>query len=255
MLQGDDLTIQLFIAATAIVVLGVAVTQAGWTHKWFVRSLFLSAAILILCALLWKQIAEKLPHLAESMDAITKAPISWFVLLLVSIGLVFLLDFGARMGWLKSERSNGVTGIVGNNGHSSINHKLCLEGLQVDYTPNKKFVRVAFILRNSADITLKYEVQNVSIIVQGTTAQNPTFSSMGGFAQNGANTKFFYPLLPIVMKKGAAIGIAEIDYIYGPGDGKYLRVRHYQLQIMFGSKNFSYTLSKETEINKIPVTD
>jgi hypothetical protein len=39
-MSGDDLSVQLFIEATAIAVLALAVSQAGWKHLWFVRALF-----------------------------------------------------------------------------------------------------------------------------------------------------------------------------------------------------------------------
>ena len=46
MLQGDELAVQLFIGAAAINALSVAMTQAGWTHKWFVRGMFALTFIL-----------------------------------------------------------------------------------------------------------------------------------------------------------------------------------------------------------------
>jgi hypothetical protein len=61
-LQGDELTVQLFIAAAGLALLGIAVTQAGWTHKFFVRSLFGVAAILFLCAIFWRNVIEHAPR-------------------------------------------------------------------------------------------------------------------------------------------------------------------------------------------------
>jgi hypothetical protein len=46
MLSGDDLSTQYFIVATSIAFLGIAVTQAGWKHPWFLKGLFGSGWVL-----------------------------------------------------------------------------------------------------------------------------------------------------------------------------------------------------------------
>lgn len=102
LLTGDDLSIQLFIAGTAIAIMGIAVTQAGWTHKGFVWSLFVAAFGLAFCALYWKQIREANPEIGALASGIVASSVSWFTLLLVGIGAVFVLDLLARIGWLKN---------------------------------------------------------------------------------------------------------------------------------------------------------
>lgn len=101
MLTGDDLTIQLFILASAVAILGVAVTQAGWTHKWFVRSLFAAAAALAILAFYWKPIREAHPEIGPPASDIAGNSVSWFALLLIGFGVVFFLDILARTGWLE----------------------------------------------------------------------------------------------------------------------------------------------------------
>jgi hypothetical protein len=100
MLTGDDLTVQLFIAASALTLLGVAMTQAGWTHKVFVRSLFVLSFGLFGCAIFWKWIAKWSPYIAAAARSVTSGSASWFLLIAAGLGLIFVLDFGARMGWL-----------------------------------------------------------------------------------------------------------------------------------------------------------
>lgn len=102
MLTGDDLSIQLFIAGTAIAVMGIAVTQAGWTHKWFVWSLFVIALGLGLCAIYWRQIREANPEIGAWASGIAGNSVSWFTLLFIGLGAVFILDFLARIGWLRT---------------------------------------------------------------------------------------------------------------------------------------------------------
>jgi hypothetical protein len=100
LLTGDDLSIQLFIGATAIAILGVAVTQAGWTHKGFVWSLFVIAGGLSLLAVFWKPIRDAHPEIGPVASEVAGSSISWFTLLLVGFGVVFFLDLLARTGWL-----------------------------------------------------------------------------------------------------------------------------------------------------------
>jgi hypothetical protein len=105
LLTGDDLSIQLFIGATAIAILGVAVTQAGWTHKGFVWSLFVIAGGLSLIAVFWKPIRDANPEIGPVASSVAGSSISWFTLLLVGFGAVFFLDLLARIGWFADRRS------------------------------------------------------------------------------------------------------------------------------------------------------
>jgi hypothetical protein len=78
MLQGDDLSIQLFIAGAAISVLSVAMTQAGWTHRWFVRAMFGLAALLIIVSAGWRYIETRLPLINDALRTIASSRTAWF---------------------------------------------------------------------------------------------------------------------------------------------------------------------------------
>ena len=94
--------IRLFLAATAIAVLGVGVTQAGWKHRAFVQSLFGLSLLFFAVAIFWPGIAE---HIPESIDvplgAISSNLISWLILLAMAIGTVCGLDYWSRSNWQK----------------------------------------------------------------------------------------------------------------------------------------------------------
>lgn len=94
-----------FIAACGVAVLGVAVTQAGWTHKVFVGFLFALAASLFLIATFWKTIKDFNPQLSSGVSMTAESSTAWFALLVVGFGVVFVLDFGARVGWFTSDRA------------------------------------------------------------------------------------------------------------------------------------------------------
>jgi hypothetical protein len=79
MLQGDALAVQLFIGAAALTALSVAMTQAGWTHRWFVGSMFALAAILTACSAGWEWVEPRIPFVAGTLSAIAASRIAWFL--------------------------------------------------------------------------------------------------------------------------------------------------------------------------------
>jgi hypothetical protein len=98
MLTGDDLSTQYFVAGTAIAILGIAMTQAGWTHRLFVRGMFTVGGLLAICAAFWKSITETFPRISEIANPIGSSSLAWLTLLIVGFGVVFWLDYRARIG-------------------------------------------------------------------------------------------------------------------------------------------------------------
>jgi hypothetical protein len=78
LLQGDALAVQLFIGAAALTALSVAMTQAGWTHKWFVRGMFGLAALLTMTSVGWPYFEIRIPFLADALQSIASTRIAWF---------------------------------------------------------------------------------------------------------------------------------------------------------------------------------
>jgi hypothetical protein len=96
MLTGDDLSTQYFIAGAAITVLGIGVTQAGWTHRWFVRTMFLLGLALLASAALWGQVTEQFPKIAKLTNPIGSSTLAWLSLLFGALTSVLYLDYRAR---------------------------------------------------------------------------------------------------------------------------------------------------------------
>jgi hypothetical protein len=96
MLTGDDLSTQYFIAGTAITILGIGVTQAGWTHRWFVRCLILLGLLLLASAAFWGRLAEQFPKLAKLANPVGSSSLAWLSLLAVAVISVLYLDYRAR---------------------------------------------------------------------------------------------------------------------------------------------------------------
>jgi hypothetical protein len=105
-MSGDELAIRLFVGATAISCLALAVTQAGWTNKVLVILLFILAAVLGASAVLfWPQVSSARPGLTETLAKVSESAFGWFGLLTITLLIVFILDLGVRVGWLGSTSS------------------------------------------------------------------------------------------------------------------------------------------------------
>ncbi len=80
MSDSDILAAQLFIASLAAGALAVAMTQAGWTHRWFVRGMFALAAVLAALAVFWRQVAPFVLPFDEFLSAIAASRSAWFLI-------------------------------------------------------------------------------------------------------------------------------------------------------------------------------
>jgi hypothetical protein len=98
LLQGDALAVQLFIGAAALSALSVAVTQAGWTHRWFVRGMFALAALLSIACAAWPYFETRIPAISDALQAMVETRVAWFF-----AGIVPALVAGTRM--TESQRS------------------------------------------------------------------------------------------------------------------------------------------------------
>lgn len=78
MSEGDILAIRLFIAAGGITAGTVAMTAAGWKHRYFIRTMFALAIALGVCAIFWPQIHIQLPdHIDERLSLAGANPVYW----------------------------------------------------------------------------------------------------------------------------------------------------------------------------------
>lgn len=80
LLQGDALSVQLFIGAAAISALSIGMTQAGWTHKWFVRAMFGLAVVLAALMFGWSFVETHIPTINASLQTAASSRMVWFVM-------------------------------------------------------------------------------------------------------------------------------------------------------------------------------
>jgi hypothetical protein len=92
LLQGDALAVQLFIGAAALSALSVAMTQAGWTHRWFVRGMFALAVLLAIACAGWPYFESRIPAIGDALQAMAETRVAWFF-----AGIIPALVIGTRM--------------------------------------------------------------------------------------------------------------------------------------------------------------
>jgi hypothetical protein len=95
LLQGDELSVQLFIGAAALTALSVAMTQAGWTQRWFVRGMFALAALLTIACVGWPYFESRIPLISDALEVVALSRVGWFFVGIIPalIGGMFLSDF------------------------------------------------------------------------------------------------------------------------------------------------------------------
>jgi hypothetical protein len=92
MSDSDILQIQLWFGAAAIAFGAIAITAAGWNHRYFVWSMFSLAGASALVALLWRKINEAIPEVAsEKFLAVTAQPLTWFAIFVIATAAVVLM--------------------------------------------------------------------------------------------------------------------------------------------------------------------
>lgn len=104
-MSGDDLSIRLFVAATAIALLSVAVSQAGIKQRGFIWTTALVGLVLGVCAIFWQSFTTYFPNFQRAATDLGSNPWSWFALLLFGIVLVNGTDVALRAGWIGRSRT------------------------------------------------------------------------------------------------------------------------------------------------------
>lgn len=90
MSDSDILSIQLFIGGIAISFFGIAVSAAGWNHRYFVRAMFAITALAVVVGISWRSISKPLsPDSMKAIAAVASSPITWLVMF--SAGIVAIL--------------------------------------------------------------------------------------------------------------------------------------------------------------------
>jgi hypothetical protein len=68
--------------------------------------LFLLSVVLCTCALVWGYFADGAPQIARKISDVANQSTSWFGLLIVSFGIISVLDLGGGIGWFGGHRGS-----------------------------------------------------------------------------------------------------------------------------------------------------
>jgi hypothetical protein len=69
MSASDMLAVRLWFGAAAIAFMAIAMTAAGWRHKYFIWAMFGAATLMVTLAIFWPQIEGEIPDKASDLVA------------------------------------------------------------------------------------------------------------------------------------------------------------------------------------------
>jgi hypothetical protein len=156
MLQGDDLSTQLFIGAAAISMLSVAMTQAGWTHRWFVRGMFVLGALLAIAAVGWRYVEARIPLLDGALQTAASSRIAWFF-----SGIVPALIAGMFLSDLMRRRRESCVKVLPPGW-------LLVSFAKETFARQDLLDRYAYVTKQISDVSVGSEVLDAQIAALGT---------------------------------------------------------------------------------------
>jgi hypothetical protein len=133
---------------------------------------------------------------------------------------------------------------------SNLAHGLTLENAHVGIDKIQKNIQVGFNLRNSTVVPIRYEVQDISAVVNEKTVANPTFDNRGGVVARGGIIRYNFPPIDQVVGKKTLSGRASIVYRYGPAtepEAIFIREANYTVNLTIGPKGSGYTIIEEND--------
>lgn len=87
-MQGDNLSVFLFLASLAVTFGVAGVSQAGWRHRALIGSLFLIAGFFLVAAVSWPWVKDRVPYLRELISHLAESPVAWFAVLMLAMACV-----------------------------------------------------------------------------------------------------------------------------------------------------------------------
>lgn len=160
-------------------------------------------------------------------------------------GAVFLwLDY-----FLRKRRSMPNEPVLAATNLAHALHMPSNSGMSVVVDKRKKVIQIGFHLKNSSEIALRYNVSQISVIIEGQTIMNPAFSNRGSVVQRGDITTFRFAPIPFTIGKKDIQAEASIVYSYGLADPDSAAVReaNYRVRLTISPASHSYTILEEND--------
>ena len=129
----------------------------------------------------------------------------------------------------------------------TIDYGLRLEGFQSLIDKKNKAVQVGFILRNTSDAPIKYEVEDILVTLNGVGNDKPAFDNMGSVASRHTTTTFYYAWIFKAPIKPGTPGVASITFKYGIAGKQFTRRARYVCNIVIEKTMTRYQILEESE--------
>lgn len=134
---------------------------------------------------------------------------------------IFLVAFGIFVAaiwglngviWLRRQRRPSRERVA-----FDFSYGLSLQGLQLGRDESKEDAafQLGLVLFNAADWPIKYEIEDIDVIVGNRAIARPTFVNRGGVISRRCSTMFFYPPFPKNAMKERTDGILQFSIVYG----------------------------------------
>jgi hypothetical protein len=114
MSDSDILAVQLWFGAGAIAFAAVAMTAAGWNHKYFIGAMFTLSGLMALAALFWRRLQAVIPsHGDDVIVLLANDPRAWFAMFVSGIVAVLIMSKIQGHGLAYSLENDPTSGLFG----------------------------------------------------------------------------------------------------------------------------------------------
>jgi hypothetical protein len=167
--------------------------------------------------------------------------------------LVFGSIIGARLilapYWLwKAAQARNVT-----SSERSVDYKLRVHSFSNRVDRKQNALQIIFMLNNASFFhAIQYEVEDVYVEIEGSTAENPTFANKGEIVSANSQYKFDFPWIFLTAKKKIAPGIqghASITYKYGIAGQQFTRRARFAAAFVIERNHIRHNSTDDTEEN------
>lgn len=119
--SGDDLTIIIFLASTALALSSLILSRRGWRH-WAITGLIgLATFVCVVGAIAWPWLKDWSPVAPAYVQHIARSPVAWFAVVLASLASVALL--GRQQSKLEHDNRNLRTALTESR-HNTLHNAL-----------------------------------------------------------------------------------------------------------------------------------
>lgn len=123
----------------------------------------------------------------------------------------------------------------------------------VDDLENPTSISINLLLQNTAHGPLKYNIDQLDIIIDGHTHTNPVFDNKGGVIPRGSEAKFLYPSFNVGLFAGKLLldGVVRVAISYGHPEVGMVRLlkKELSLKLKIGrNAGITFIVKQESDV-------